>query len=78
MVFGQADTRLEQIVGVAGQRWTVEEILEVAKGELGLDQYEVCHWVGWYRHITLAMLTQAYPQVIRLRATEAEGKKRGH
>ena len=26
---------------------------------MGLDQYEVRRWDGWYRHITLAMLAQA-------------------
>jgi SRSO17 transposase len=77
VVFGPADTSLEQMVAVAGQRWTVEESLEVAKGEVGLDQYEVRHWVGWYRHITLAMLAQAYRNVIRLQASAAECGKKG-
>ena len=27
---------------------------------MGLDQYEVRKWEGWYRHITLAMLAHAY------------------
>ena len=27
---------------------------------MGLDQCEVRRWDGWYRHITLAMLAQAY------------------
>ena len=44
---------------VAGTRWTIEECFEEAKGEVGLDQYEVRKWDGWYRHITLAMLAHA-------------------
>ena len=32
---------------------------------MGLDQYEVRRWDGWYRHITLAMLAHAYLAVIR-------------
>ena len=28
------------------------------QGKVGLDQYEVRRWDGWYRHITLAMLAQ--------------------
>ena len=32
---------------------------------MGLDQYEVRKWDGWYRHITLAMLAHAYLSVIR-------------
>ena len=44
---------------VAGTRWTIAECFEEAKGEVGLDQYEVRKWDGWYRHITLAMLAHA-------------------
>ncbi len=39
-----------------------------------LDQYEVRRWDGWYRHITLAMLAQAYLAVIRHQAME-QGEK---
>ena len=28
---------------------------------MGLDQYEVRKWDGWYRHITLAMLAPRLP-----------------
>jgi len=53
------------VVAVAGRRWTIEESFEQAKGEVGLDHYEVRHWVGWYRHMTLTMLALAYLAVIR-------------
>ena len=36
---------------------------------MGLDQYEVRKWEGWYRHITLAMLAHAYLAVIRHQAS---------
>ncbi len=49
--FGPADTTLEDLVRVAGTRWTIEECFEEAKGPVGLDQYEVRKWEGWYRHI---------------------------
>ncbi len=39
---------------VAGRRWEIECGFEAAKGDCGLDQYEVRRWQGWYRHITLA------------------------
>lgn len=58
-------TSLTQLVRVAGTRWAIEECFESAKGEVGLDQYEVRSWVGWYRHITLAMLAHAYLTVMR-------------
>ncbi len=53
-------TDLATLVRVAGMRWAVEECFEAAKGEVGLDQYEVRSWHGWYRHITLAMLAHAF------------------
>jgi SRSO17 transposase len=60
--------RLPQLVRVAGTRWTVEACFEAAKGEVGLDQYEVRSWAGWHRHVTLAMLAHAYLAILRRRA----------
>ena len=68
--FGPAGTSLEELVRVAGTRWAIEECFEEAKGEVGLDQYEVRRWDGWYRHITLAMLAHAYLTVIRHQVLE--------
>lgn len=28
--------------------------------DMGLDQYEVRSWTGWYRHVTLVMLAHAF------------------
>jgi SRSO17 transposase len=58
-------TALVDLVRVAGTRWTIEACFEAAKGEVGLDQYEVRSWTGWHRHITLAMLAHAYLAVLR-------------
>ncbi len=68
--FGPAETTLDELVRVAGTRWAIEECFEEAKGEVGLDQYEVRRWDGWYRHITLAMLAHAYLTVIRHQVLE--------
>ena len=64
-----------KLVRVAGIRWAIEECFEEAKGQVGLDQYEVRKWDGWYRHITLAMLAHAYLAVIRHQAS-AQGCSR--
>ena len=72
--FGAAETTLAELVRVAGTRWAIEECFEEAKGQVGLDQYEVRKWDGWYRHITLAMLAHAYLTVIRRQAVE-QGEK---
>ena len=63
---------LAELVRVAGTRWTIEACFEAAKGEVGLDHYEVRSWMGWHRHITLAML--AHADLAVLRKTAARGK----
>jgi SRSO17 transposase len=69
-------TSLAQLVRVAGARWTVENCFEAAKGEVGLDEYEVRSWVGWHRHVTLAMLAHAYLAVLRKAALGGSGRAR--
>ena len=75
--FGPAYTPLEELVPVAGIRWAIEECFEEAKGQVGLDQYEVRKWDGWYRHITLAMLAHAYLAVVRQQANAVCSSKKG-
>jgi SRSO17 transposase len=65
LVFAPQDTTLAEVVQVAGTRWTIESSFEAAKGEVGLDDYEVRSWTGWYRHITLAMWAYALLVVLR-------------
>jgi SRSO17 transposase len=65
VVFAPHATSLQEVVRVAGSRWTVESGFEEAKGEVGLDQYEVRSWTAWYRHITLAMWALALLIVMR-------------
>ena len=76
-VFARADSSLTSQVQVAGMRWTVEESIQTAKGEVGLDHYEVRSWTGWYRHMTLAMWAQAFLAVIRTEAGAEEAAKKG-
>lgn len=71
--FGRAETTLEELVGVAGTRWAIEESFEEAKGQVGLDQYQVRRWVGWYRHITLVLLAHAFLAVTRCQAANQSG-----
>ncbi len=76
--FGGAETTLEELVRVAGTRWAIEESFEEAKGQVGLDQYQVRRWVGWYRHITLVLLAQAFLVVTRCQAaTQGSTGKKG-
>jgi len=67
-VYAPADTPIQEMVRVAGMRWAIEGALEQAKGEVGLDQYEVRRWEAWYRHITLVLLAHAFLEVTRARS----------
>jgi SRSO17 transposase len=67
-VFGPDDTPVTELVRVAGRRWTIAEGFEQAKGEVGLDQYEVRRYDAWHRHVTLALLAHAYLEVTRCTA----------
>jgi len=86
LVSASPDTSLKKMVQAAGQRWKIEECFESAKGEVGLDQYEVRNYQGWHRHITLAMLahallvttkSQLFPSLQELTSMSKFKKKRG-
>jgi SRSO17 transposase len=59
LVYAPLETALAEIVRAAGARWTIDDLFKLAKGQVGLDQYEVRGRQGWYRHITLALLALA-------------------
>jgi len=72
---GPAATTRSELVRVAGGRWKIEEGLAEAKGEVGLDQYEVRGFRAWYGFVTLALLAHALLVVLREK-TNAQEKKR--
>lgn len=51
---------LPELVAVAGARWGIEDCFGEAKGEAGLDHYQVRKYRAWYRHVTLSMLAHAF------------------
>ena len=73
-VYGPATTTLAEVVRVTGSRWKIEEGYEQAKGQVGLDQYEVRTWRAWYRYMTLALLAYAALVVMRVQARAQEKK----
>jgi len=73
-VSAPATTTLAEIVRVTGSRWKIEEGYEQAKGEVGLDQYEVRTWRAWYRYVTLALLAYAALVVMQAQARAQEKK----
>lgn len=76
VVFAPQETPLAEVVRVAGTRWTIEQLFEAAKGDVGLDHYEVRSWTGWFRHITLAMWALALLTVLRAGASAVEAFKK--
>jgi SRSO17 transposase len=76
VVFAPAATTREEVVRVAGTRWTIASGIEAAKGEVGLDHDEVRGWIGWYRHSTLAMWALALLAVMRAGAIAVEALKK--
>ena len=65
LVYARCGTGLATLVSVAGRRWCIETCFEAAKNEVGLDDYEVRSWPGWYRHVTLSMWALALLSVVR-------------
>jgi SRSO17 transposase len=72
LVFAPVGTTLQKMVEVIGDRWTVEECFKIGKSDVGLDEYEVRSWQGWYRHITLCMVIMAFLAVLRLSSQTLE------
>jgi SRSO17 transposase len=73
---GPARTTLTRLAKTAGARWSIEGGFESAKQEVGLADYEVRSWTGWYRHITLALLAHAILAGVRRLADAAPKKSR--
>src|SRR5947209_12929354 len=73
-VYGPATTTLVEVVQVTGSRWKIEEGYEQAKGQVGLDQYEVRTWRAWYRYVTLTLVAYAALVVMQGQARAQEKK----
>jgi len=70
--YGPRQSSSADLAWTAGSRWHIEECFQQAKGEAGLDHYQVRTWRAWYAHITLSMLALAW-----LAVGKAQAEKRG-
>jgi SRSO17 transposase len=78
LAYGPAETLVHELIQIAGRRWSIEDSFEAAKGEVGLDEYEVRKWDGWHRHMTLCLLAHAFLVVVRSAAEhDEEGTAKG-
>jgi SRSO17 transposase len=58
-------TPLGEFIRISGMRWPIETIFEEAKGEVGMDHYEMRSWRGWHHHMLLVSLAHHF--LVRLR-----------
>ncbi|WP_083888780.1 IS701 family transposase [Actinoplanes missouriensis] len=70
--YGPRKTRLMDLARIAGTRWAVEECFQQAKGQAGLDEYQVRDWRAWYAHITLSMAAYAWLVVARTQTAQQQ------
>lgn len=79
LAYGPAETTLGELVRVCDMRWQIEECFAQAKGEVGLDHYEVRTWEAWHRFITLCLLAHGLLVVLRAQmlGNEASSGKKG-
>ena len=68
-----ADVPWERLIGLAHQRWVIEQFYEDAKGECGLDHYQGRRWDGLHRHVALTMLAYSFLVAHRVTATVPGG-----
>ena len=77
LAYGPETTPEAELLRVCGVRWQIEECFAQAKGEVGLDQYEVRTWDAWHRFVTLCLLAHAGLVAMRLAANQSETAEKG-
>ena len=70
--YGKRRCSTADLAWAEGSCWHVEECIQQAKGEAGLDHYQVRTWRAWHAHITLSMVALAW-----LAASRAQAGKGG-
>jgi len=55
-----ADTPLQFLAEMQGQRYWVERVFEDAKGQCGLADYQAVGWRAWHHHVTMVMLAMLF------------------
>ena len=55
-----ADTALERLAQMQGERYWVERAFEDGKGECGLADYQAVGWRAWHHHVTMVMLAMLF------------------
>ena len=62
--FAPVDTPKKKLIEIASSRWVTETWLKELKQEVGMDQYEIRSYNGWYNHITFSCIALAFLKVL--------------
>jgi SRSO17 transposase len=62
---------------LSGWRWPVETTLEEGKGEVGMDQYEVRTWAGWYHQMVQSFMAHYFLTQVRVQFKKSPGPDDG-
>ncbi len=73
---GTRTPTLRHLVGLARERWRVEQDYRELKDELGLDHFEGRSWQGWHHHVALTCLAHLFLQGERTRPVAAGGTQK--
>jgi len=55
-----AETPLERLAFMQGQRYWVERSFQDAKGDCGMADYQVRKWSGWHHHMAMVMIAMLF------------------
>ena len=55
-----SDTPIERLAEMSHSRYWIERAIQDAKGEAGLDEYELRSWRGWHHHMTMTILSMLF------------------
>ena len=67
---GPADTSVQRLAYMQGQRYFVERAIEDAKQQGGFGEYQVRGWRGWHHHAALVMMAMLFLTRERLEVGE--------
>ena len=54
------DTSFTRLAEMSHSRYWIERAIQDAKGEVGLDEYQLRGWRGWHHHMTLVLLAMLF------------------
>ena len=74
---GEKGTTLRWLLRVAFGRWTVESCFHEAKGELGMDHYQVRGWRCLRRHFFVTQLSHLFCARMRQQYDDQTGEQPG-